>query len=365
MFKLSIDKELSLRQFSYDDPENPQFVFKDADSMSPEEKEHLKGDTIDYKSLSEKGVAQSFSEAVSQFQQEQLLRVKPLRVNVLDSVFRKELSCHNLFFSNCVVIRFDRDMVVVDSVGTCPLYDLGVVTTDLRPIGLYAAQFVQAKVQLKPTTIMMELLYNLMISFGIAVFIIAVLYYQLVIIERGRRVLKGRESAVYNAIHDLKSPLNGTFALLDAVSGIVKGDAMMVDSLRKGKSQIKRMTEMIESMLDTTLRIDSGTLLKINRIDLVGMVRMLEEEIPLNFSNKRYVFRVEDRLKESWIWTDRVLLERCLRNLIENALKYSDDGVVITVSLSQDEEYVHISVKDTGWGIPKEMQKKLVNSFLR
>lgn len=63
--------------------------------------------------------------------------------------------------------------------------------------------------------------------------------------------------------------------------------------------------------------------------------------------------------------TDPARLERCLRNLLENALKYSDDDVKITVVLSEHDNHLSIAIQDTGWGIPQKAQKKLGKQFYR
>ncbi len=65
------------------------------------------------------------------------------------------------------------------------------------------------------------------------------------------------------------------------------------------------------------------------------------------------------------IQADTVRMERCLRNLLENALKYSDDDVRITVTLTMINNHYRIAIKDTGWGIPKKAQKKLGQQFFR
>ena len=65
------------------------------------------------------------------------------------------------------------------------------------------------------------------------------------------------------------------------------------------------------------------------------------------------------------IYTDPARLERCLRNLLENALKYSDDDVKITVVLSEHDNHLSIAIQDTGWGIPQKAQKKLGKQFYR
>ena len=104
LFKVAIDKELSNRVFKYKDPRNPTFTFKYADEMTPEERANLKGDTIDYKKLSDNGTARSFTEALSQLRQEQISQNRPLQINTLDSLFLEELSNHDLNIASCQII---------------------------------------------------------------------------------------------------------------------------------------------------------------------------------------------------------------------------------------------------------------------
>ncbi len=365
LFNIAIDKELAHRQFKYKNPKNPKFSFKSAKDMTLEEQSRLKGDTINYEELKQKGIANSFTEAFAQFRQEQLSKVKPLQIYTLDSLFRGELQAHALSISACQIKYMDKDTLPIDSIGQNTQFQWNSLTTELKPIGLYSSHYLQATVRVAPTAIMFGLLYNLIASFGIAIFIIAALYYQLVVIARTQKELKERETTIHNAIHDLKSPLNGVFALLDAVKGLVKGDTLMENFLQKGKGQIKRMTDMIESMLEATRKPEKRALLKLEETDLTEMVTYIKDDIDAVFPDKKYSFFLDNKLDTNTILTDKIALERCLRNLIENAFKYSDNGVNINVTLSQTGGRICIAVKDTGWGIPKKAQRRIGSLFFR
>lgn len=64
------------------------------------------------------------------------------------------------------------------------------------------------------------------------------------------------------------------------------------------------------------------------------------------------------------IYTDPTRLERCLRNLLENALKYSDDDVKITVVLSEHDNHLSIAIQDTVGEYRKKHRKNWVNSSI-
>ena len=67
-------------------------------------------------------------------------------------------------------------------------------------------------------------------------------------------------------------------------------------------------------------------------------------------------------LAAPWVETDRTLLERVLRNLLDNAIKYTDEGAV-TVTLALAEGGCEISVTDTGLGIAPHEQTRIFEEF--
>jgi len=60
---------------------------------------------------------------------------------------------------------------------------------------------------------------------------------------------------------------------------------------------------------------------------------------------------------------DRGYLENVMKNLIENALKYADDGVKIQIEITKISQGIQIKVIDNGWGIAPKYQKKLFNQY--
>jgi signal transduction histidine kinase len=70
---------------------------------------------------------------------------------------------------------------------------------------------------------------------------------------------------------------------------------------------------------------------------------------------------IEDRV----IAFDYEKLERILLNLLSNAVKFTESGGNICVNVRNSEEYIYISVKDTGIGIPENMQEKIFERFVQ
>ncbi|WP_236651468.1 sensor histidine kinase KdpD [Parabacteroides distasonis] len=191
------------------------------------------------------------------------------------------------------------------------------------------------------------------------------LYYLLRTIRKAHSQLRDREIAVHSAIHDLKAPLNTAYASMDFIASQEK-EPMKANILHIGKTQIRQLIEIIESMLSLLKTADGKELSKKSLIEIEPFIEQTYQEIAKLYPEKKNLFKLEksENFPDS-IQADAIRLERCLRNLLENALKYSDNDVRITVTLTMKNNHYRIAIKDTGWGIPKKAQKKLGQQFFR
>ena len=74
---------------------------------------------------------------------------------------------------------------------------------------------------------------------------------------------------------------------------------------------------------------------------------------------------MESELNELTLMLDPLYVRNVIRNLVENALKYSDDGVQIIIRISKKENQAIFTVKDNGWGIAPKYQKKIFTQFFQ
>lgn len=100
-------------------------------------------------------------------------------------------------------------------------------------------------------------------------------------------------------------------------------------------------------------------------VDLPQMLAVILEEFEVWRKAKQAVFIIACPEECREIWADPVHLCGVLKNLIANALKYSDDKVEIRVSCFSAKNTVSISVCDTGFGISPEIQKRVFDIYAR
>ena len=391
LFEEAIKQEMSKRMVSNKpkDPNNPKRIIRRASDMTPEERAKLKGDTIIWPQIKNRNLKDNYADLLAQrmqvpvWSQGHIARMdnyadllaqrmqdglrnanRPLKPNVLDSLFNKTLTDHNLQAISYIEIS-DSTRQTVNTVGKKFNLSFYKFQTEKLPIGTQGLQYVQAFVKLPLSDIVQRKLLAFIVSCLIILTSASCLYYLLRTIRKAHAQLRDREIAVHSAIHDLKSPLNTAYASMDLIASL-ENEPMKVNILNTGKTQIKQLIEIIESMLSLLKTADGKESARKSPIDIKSFIEQTYQAIARLYPNKIPLFKLEKSEDfPDMIEADTVRLERCLRNLLENALKYSNDDVRITVTLTMKNNHYRIAIKDTGWGIPKKAQKKLGQQFFR
>lgn len=364
ILSLSIQDETASRWLGKPkDPNNPKLIIRKASDMTPEERQKLKGDTIYLKQAEKAGFGSSFSEVFAQRLQDDLLSRKAIDLEAIDRIFGDRLKKEGID-ATFQIIFYDKDrkQLLASTKNTISLGSNYIITKP-HPIGTLGFS-IRSKVKLAPYPIFLDMLTALVVSSLIICIVLGCFYYQLTVIRKTQQKLEAREAAVQSAVHDLKSPLNTVFTILDSVEQ-KETDTFMLTFLQDSKTKVHQLCETIESMLNILKHtpIDKQN----TEINLPEMIGQIQSGLDLLYKDKKHTYKLDYQLPSPTIniGIDRVSLERCLRNLLENALKYSNEDVAISVSAKSNKGQIQISVKDTGWGIPKEALKKIGTQFYR
>jgi signal transduction histidine kinase len=358
LFVQSIRKELSARIFG---PNRKQMTVKPASSMTKEERESLKGDTLDLIQMTTQNIGQDQTEIFFQVQQDWMMQKNPIKLSVLDSLFSLALQSHHL--PPPAWIRYtDATQKVLSQTNRQTALAHSIQITARHPIGTKMARFVQAGYTIPLNRILENMKYALTLSFLIACIVAFIIYYMLAEIQQKSRELKQNEERIHGMVHDLKSPLNSVYLALDSIASTSMDDVEK-KIMERGKSRIRHLNDWVAFILDGTKGSYHKPLMtKMNLPETVEHVWELAKE---SHEKKRCIFRISNPESIMEIHCDEIRLERCLYNLFDNALKYSDEGVSITVSWQRISSELHISVADTGWGMEQQYKKKIGHPFFR
>ena len=166
--------------------------------------------------------------------------------------------------------------------------------------------------------------------------------------------------------HELRTPLtsiNGFAELLTADENI-PGQAREFVSIIANESQ--RMSRMINTFLSVTQlqRKDKQEVLKIPlRLDEV--VRETINSLQPTAKKKRIRLIEQPAHRIPPVAADKSLITQAVKNLVNNAIKYSPERTTVTVSTALEAESVRVCVEDRGFGIPAESKERVWDKFYR
>ena len=149
--------------------------------------------------------------------------------------------------------------------------------------------------------------------------------------------------------------------MINGYSQTLLDDAFINNDIRvKFLTKINKNTQKLSLLIDKlrlSIKLDEKTLVPtFSDINIYTLVEQSIEDIKQNFKDRKVLLRGNKTLM---IKADQTLIEVAIVNLIENALKYSEDDVYVLI----DEQSIHI--KDDGFGISKAEIEKITKKFYR
>ncbi len=177
--------------------------------------------------------------------------------------------------------------------------------------------------------------------------------------------LKLEHRLTSDVAHDLRTPLMAILATVEAMQdGVLPADDEHLETLA---SETRRLSRLVDAMLKLS-RLENGTTeLKIERTDVVYLVKSLVSSQHQLFHEKGLHLRFKDDTAhgECQADVDPDLIREAVVNLMSNAMRYTDEDGWVVVSVSSDHSDAIISVRDTGIGIAKEDIPQTFSRFWR
>ncbi len=228
-----------------------------------------------------------------------------------------------------------------------------------------------------------QLITLIMAGFILAgVMVIFILYYrlsqqQMQELEEARKEAtkanRAKSEFLSSMSHDIRTPMNGIVGMTTIAMSNIDNTERVKDCLAKITLSSKHLLGLINDVLDMS-KIESGKLtLNMSQISLREAMDSIVNIVQPQVKSRQQHFDVfiQNIITEE-VRCDSVRLNQVLINLLSNALKFTPEGGVIKVFLSQEEspvgeDYVrcHFRVKDNGIGMTKEFQEKIFDTFTR
>lgn len=169
------------------------------------------------------------------------------------------------------------------------------------------------------------------------------------------------------AAHELKTPLTlieGYSSMMADLAEPDQQNSQHVSLLKGVNTGISRLRRIIDDMIDVSL-IDNNLLtLNFQPVWVSHLIKLLQTELATVISNRKQKLIVPDfEGRHQMIYGDTERLYQALHNVVTNAIKYTPDEGVITISGRLLPGFVEVTVEDTGIGIPPEYQNSVFEKF--
>lgn len=165
--------------------------------------------------------------------------------------------------------------------------------------------------------------------------------------------------------HNLRTPLTIISGYMENADRYSKDPDMQAKIIDKISASIKRLEMFAEDVL-TISRFELGEQDKsVETIELKPFLQRITDEFRTNAESKKITFSADINLDNLTLQASAPHLRSAIWNLLDNALKFTNEGGTINVTSYQKEDKVYIAVKDSGIGISKSELPKLFTKFHR
>jgi len=185
-----------------------------------------------------------------------------------------------------------------------------------------------------------------------------------VLLARVQDSARAKQDFLANAAHQLRTPLAGFKAQLEWLQAHHRDDPDTAQSTALMMVSTERMARQANQLL-ALARSEPGHFER-NRLERLSLDEIVSESVQ-NFVDQATKKNIDIGfdLRPTFVKGDRFLLRDLIDNLVDNALRYSPEGSVVTVSCAQDYGYGVLTVEDDGPGIPDTEKEKIFSRFYR
>lgn len=367
--KTAIDEEYAIRAHKKEksNKDGKQRVFykimnnEDFKKANPKKEDIIRFDEINIQNLRDQGIADTEAEAMGLLSKDILTaKGNPINLAKLSKIFKKNLDKDFTY----TLLILDENKKTIKNYRQTKNFENWQSSKSIA-IGLKPVRFVQAKVDITPSSFILNSIETLISTVILALIIVFCVGYQMTAIRYKEDLLRNREVSLHGTVHDLKAPLASVLLKLGFIKDCIK-DTELQEMISSSERQIKNLANTIKTILITSKASESKLIIHKESVDIIELAQQAQEQIDINYANKAHTIAVIDhRAQNTSVCADKYLIGNVIHNLMENAVKYSDKEATIEVNINQDERFTIISVTDHGVGIAKKYQKKIFEQFYR
>ena len=187
------------------------------------------------------------------------------------------------------------------------------------------------------------------------------------IMFKQKRLSQIKNDFVNNMTHELKTPIS----TISLASQMLKDDSIPMENKNISyisgiiEDESKRLSYQVEKVLKTALLEQGHIKLKQKELDVHKIIDNVVKNFEIQVNSRNGNLTKNLGAKNSLLFVDEIHFTNIIFNLLDNAVKYSNGTVDITVSTKDDKNGFYLQVSDKGIGIKKQDQKRVFDQFYR
>lgn len=175
-----------------------------------------------------------------------------------------------------------------------------------------------------------------------------------------------RKDFISNISHDFRSPLTSIKGYLEAMLDGTIPPELYERYLGVLLDETNRLTKLTEGLVSLKTLNGNVPLLKLSNFDIIKTIQSTINTFEGQCKAKQVQIQLVTNLSTCIVQADNTKIEQVVYNLIDNAIKFSKQGGIIKITISElNNNKVSISIKDNGIGIPKSKQSRIWERFYK
>jgi len=164
--------------------------------------------------------------------------------------------------------------------------------------------------------------------------------------------------------HDLRTPLTTIQGYIELLPRAGSLNAQQQEFILRAGQSMDTIVELINALLDVD-QLETGLDLEMGPCDIIQVIEKTITELEPLIAEKQLELRWEQPEALPLVQGNSYRLRQVMSNLLNNAIKYTQEGGWIAVSAEEDDGYIAVHVADNGIGIPPNQQPYIFDKFYR
>jgi len=200
-----------------------------------------------------------------------------------------------------------------------------------------------------------------------SLFILATFALSLYFIIRQKKISEMKSDFINNMTHEFKTPIATISLAADTITNakVINDEKSVRHFISMIKKENSRMNKKVETILQIASLDKKEIEFKYENVSMHTIIEHAIESIDIQVQQRNGKILLNLNAGESVIYGDIEHLTNLVNNLLDNAIKYSPESPLITVSTQNNSKGLILSVEDKGIGMTKAVQSKIFERFYR